>query len=82
MTRFQALALEEGIENIQTYKSSNLKRRIIQECPEIVFIPQLGMSHLVCDATISLGDALKKMLDKINIFHLMIYDCRVNKGIC
>ena len=61
MSRFQALALEDECENIQAYKSSTLKRHLIQECSEIVFIPKPGMSDLVCDATISLGDALKKI---------------------
>ena len=72
ISQFQALALEDGCENIQAYKSSNLKRHLIQECSEIVFIPQPGMSDLAWDATISLGDALKKigMLVSLNNEHL------------
>lgn len=39
----------------------------MQECPDIVFVSQPGMSDLVCDATITIGDALKKISELVSV---------------
>lgn len=42
-----------------------MKRQLIQECPEISFVPQPGMSDIVCSSEISVGDALRKLSDLV-----------------
>lgn len=64
-SRFHELATEAGVENPERYRSFRLKRQLIQECPEISFVPQPGMSDIVCSSEISVGDALRKLSDLV-----------------
>lgn len=66
LSRFRVLASEHGLDNPEAYKSSNLKKQLMQECPDIAFIAQPGMSDLVCDSTITVGDALKKISELVS----------------
>lgn len=65
--RFHQLAVESGVENPDSYKSYNLKRRLMQVCPQLSFIPQPGMADRVCAGDISVGDALCKANELANI---------------
>ena len=56
--RFLQLAIENGVDNPDSYKSFNLKRQLMQECPHLSFISQPGRSDLVCSNDISVGEAL------------------------
>ena len=57
--RFCELAITEGVDNPDSYKSYNLKRLLKNIWPEISFIPQPGLSDLVCSSEITVGEALR-----------------------
>ena len=58
--RFLQLAIENGVDNPDSYKSFKLKRQLMQECPHLSFISQPGKSDLVCSSDISVEEALSK----------------------
>jgi hypothetical protein len=58
--RYQELLEEEGIETACEYRSNKLKNILSQHWEDISFIPQPGMSDLVCSKDLSVGDVLVK----------------------
>ena len=66
-SRLQELATGAGLENPELYTSSRTKTLLKQECREVSFIPQPGMTDLVCSSAISVGDALRKVAELVKV---------------
>ena len=70
----------EGVENPDSYKSYNLKRRLKNIWPELSFIQQPGMSDLVCLSDITVGEAfrlaneLDQSLQEVRDEHVILQD--------
>ena len=60
-TQFQEIAATAEIENSEVYSSHRIKKQLMEECPDIAFISQPGMSDLIFSSEISVGDVLKKI---------------------
>ena len=65
--RFIELLKEEGVEGADEYRSERLKKQLSKEWQDISFIPEPGMSDLVCSSTVSVGEALKKAHELVMI---------------
>lgn len=61
--RFLEILADEGVENPDVYGSYLLKRQLTKEWLDVAFIPQSGKSDLMCAATTTVGDALRKAND-------------------
>ena len=60
-SRFMELAQDDAESDIlQMYSTQNLKKKLVQEWPDLCFIPRPGFSDLVCSASVSVGEALVK----------------------
>ena len=60
-SRFMELAQDDPeFDILQMYTAQKLKKKLMQQWPELCFIPQPGLSDIVCSASVSVGEALVK----------------------
>ena len=67
--RFSELLKESGVEHPEGYQSKKVKKLLIKEWPDVSFIPQPGMSDLVCSKNISVGEVLRKASDLMKMLN-------------
>lgn len=65
--RFKELLEEHGHSGSETYTSQKLKQQLMGEWPDISFVPQHGTSDLVCSSEITVGEALFKAHDLMQV---------------
>ncbi|CAC5361553.1 unnamed protein product [Mytilus coruscus] len=67
LSRFVERLAKSNGPNAQQYRSQLLKAKLISKYPELSFIPQTPYSDLVCSAEITVGDALRKAEQLLNV---------------
>ena len=70
--RFLELLKESGVEHPEGYQSKKVKQLLIKKWPDVSFIPQPGMSDLVCSKDISVGEVLRKASDLMKMLNKVI----------
>ena len=61
--RCNEIAAQNWVENPPNYTSHQVKEKLHREWTELSFLPQPGLSDIVCSDEISVGDALAKVHD-------------------
>jgi hypothetical protein len=70
--RFQECLEEKGFENADGYQSKRFKKQLASEWPDLSFIPQPGLSDLVCSGKITVDEVLRKALTLAHVLNEVI----------